>query len=62
MPFLFLYPLAYAAERVDIFVTRLQPETVAVLLAARIVGELVLGFLLVAAVTRLFLWRLEAAQ
>ena len=60
MPVLFLYPLDYVIGRVDLFATKLAPETIAGLLFAKIVVEIAVGFALVGAVTRLFIWRLEA--
>lgn len=62
IPVALLYPLGYLSQRVDLFVGKLRPETVALFISARIVGEILLGFLLVGAVTRLFLWRMEASR
>ena len=59
VPAFLLYPFTYAAGRVDLFATKLNPETIGVLLTTRIALELVLGFLLLGCVTRLFLWRME---
>lgn len=62
IPVALLYPLGYLSQRVDLFVGKLRPETVALFISARIVGEILFGFLLVGAITRLFLWRLEASR
>jgi hypothetical protein len=62
VPILLLYPFSYLGQRVDLFVDKLAPETMAGLLVARIGLEFLLGFLLVGAITRLFVWRLEAAR
>jgi hypothetical protein len=59
---LLLYPFNYLSQRVDLFATKLAPETIAGLLLARIGFELLCGFLLVGAITRLFVWRLEATR
>jgi hypothetical protein len=62
IPFCLLQPLTYLTQRVDLFLEKLRPETMLGLVAAQIVLQIVLGFLLVGGVTRLFLWRLEAAR
>ena len=61
-PVLALYPISYLTQRVDLFIGKLEPELVSKLLAGRIVGELFFGFLIVGAITRLFLWRTEAGR
>lgn len=62
VPVLLLYPFGYLSERVDIFATKVAPETLAGLLLTRIGFEFVLSFLLVGAITRLFVWRMEGAR
>ena len=62
IPMVLLYPLSFVSQRSDLFLSKLRPEMVFAILSARIVGELVLGFLLAGAVTRLFLWRMEARR
>ena len=62
VPVLLLYPLEYLTERGDLFLFQFRPELLAWLLVARILLELVFSFLLVGAVTRLFLWRREEAK
>jgi hypothetical protein len=62
VPLLLLFPLGYLSGRGDLFVTKLQPDTIGALLTVRVLSEIVLGFFLIGAVTRLFLWRLGGAQ
>jgi hypothetical protein len=62
IPLVLLYPLNYLAQRVDLIVVKLRPEGVAGVLAAHIVLETLLSFLLVGGATRLFMWRVEAAR
>lgn len=62
IPLALLYPLSFLSQKTDLFMGKLRPETMVAILSARIVGELVLGFLLAGAVTRLFLWRMEATR
>ena len=62
IPVVALYPISYLMQRVDLFVGKLRPETIAGLLALRIAAELLFGFLIVGAITRLFLWRTESAR
>jgi hypothetical protein len=62
IPVVALYPLSYLMQRGDLFFSKLRPETIAGLLALRIAAELLFGFLLVGAITRLFLWRTESAR
>jgi hypothetical protein len=62
IPVVLLYPLGYLSQRADLFVGKLRPETVTLFISARILAELLFGFLLVGAITRLFLWRMEASR
>jgi hypothetical protein len=62
VPILLLFPLNYLSRRVDLFATKLTPEGVAAVLVMSIALEIPLGFLLVGAITRLFVWRMEAAR
>ncbi len=57
IPVILAYPLDYLAGRSDLFLTKFRPELVTGVLLAKIVAELVLGFLLVGAITRLYVWR-----
>ena len=59
IPAIALYPFSYLSGRVDLIATKLRPEMVTALLTTRIVLETLLTFLLIGAITRLFLWRLE---
>lgn len=56
------FPISFALGRLDLFVGKLKPEVVVGLLGLQIGVQLLITFLLVGAVTRLFLWRTEAAQ
>jgi hypothetical protein len=60
-PLVLLYPLSYLSGRIDLFALKLTPETVVGVLITKIGLELVVGFLYVGAVTRLFVWRMEVA-
>jgi hypothetical protein len=62
IPILLLYPLNYLAQRADLVVLKLRPEGIVGVLAAYIASVVLLGFLLVGAVTRLFLWRLDTTR
>jgi hypothetical protein len=62
IPLLLLYPLNYLAQRVDLVVLKLRPEGIIWVLSAYIASVTLFGFFLVGALTRLFLWRLEAAR
>ncbi len=62
VPALLLYPFTYAAGRVDIVINNLNPEVMVVILILQIICQIFVTVLLVGAVTRLFLWRVEAAQ
>ena len=57
VPVFLNYPLDYLGERSDWFLGKFSPELMAGLLAVKILWEMVLSFLLVGAVTRLFVWR-----
>jgi len=62
VPTLFLYPLSYATGRIDIILENLNPEIMVTLLVLQIVCQILVTVLLVGAVTRLFLWRVEATK
>jgi hypothetical protein len=62
VPIVFLFPLDYVLDRPDLFATKLNPETTVGILGVRIVADMILSFLLVGAVTRLFMWRVETVQ
>jgi hypothetical protein len=57
IPVLLAFPLDYLTERSDLFLTKFRPELMTGVLFAKILAELVLGFLLVGAVTRIYLFR-----
>lgn len=62
VPIFLVFPFHYIAGRADLFFNRFSPETIAGVLAAKSLAEILLGFLLVGAITRLFLWRMEASR
>ena len=62
VPMVLLYPFGYVSQRVDLFINKVAPETMVGLLVTRIGFEFLLGFLLVGAITRVFVLRLEAAR
>jgi hypothetical protein len=59
IPVLLLYPFDYLTGRADLFLTKLRPDLIGSVLIVKLVLEAVLGFFLVGATTRLFLWRTE---
>jgi len=59
IPTLLLYPFSYLSGRVDLVANKLRPEMVTALLGTRIAIEMLMTFLLIGAITRLFLWRME---
>jgi predicted small integral membrane protein len=61
IPLILQFPLSYATGRADFFVAKFDPEIVTLLLATKLVGDLLMTFIIVGATTRLFLWRMEAA-
>ena len=62
IPTVLLFPLSYASGRVDFIASHLRPETIGGLVGLQLIGQILLTFLLVGAVTRLFLWRMEASR
>jgi len=62
VPTVLLFPLSYAASRIDVLAEKFRPELVGGILGAQIVLQILFTFLVVGAVTRLFLWRMEAAR
>ncbi len=56
------YPFSYLSSRVDLIVNKLSPELVAGLLSLQIVFQILITFILVGAIVRLFMWRVEAAR
>jgi hypothetical protein len=60
IPAVLLFPFSYASSRMDLVAGKLNPEVVVGLLGAQVVCQILVAILLVAAVTRLFLWRVEA--
>jgi hypothetical protein len=59
IPVVLLYPLDYMTGRTDLFLVKLRPDLIGTVLFVRILLEAILGFFLVGATTRLFLWRTE---
>jgi len=57
LPVFLVFPLDYLAECSNLFLTKLRPELMTGVLFLKIAAELVLTFLLVGAVTRVYLWR-----
>lgn len=57
-----LYPLNFFSARGDLFVDKFRPETVTAILLWRIGLEFVIGFFLVGAITRIFLYQTEEAR
>jgi hypothetical protein len=62
IPTLLLYPINYLTGRPDLIADKFRPETMVGILGVKIALEVILGFLLVGAITRVFLYRLEEAQ
>jgi hypothetical protein len=62
VPALLLFPLSYAGSRVDLVASKFRPEVIVGVLCTEIAVEVLATFLLVGAVTRLFLWRTEGAR
>jgi hypothetical protein len=62
LPAVLLFPSSYATSRVDLVASRLKPEVVTGLISVEIVCQVLATFLLMGAVTRLFLWRLEESR
>lgn len=62
LPQLLIFPFSFATSRVGLVADRLKPEVVTGLIGVQIVVQLLAAFLLVGAVTRLFLWRLEPEE
>jgi hypothetical protein len=62
IPAVVLYPFSYASSRIDFFSSRLRPEMLAGLLAVEVATQVLMTFLVVGGITRLFLWRTEAAR
>ena len=61
LPAVLLYPLSFLDSRADLFVTKFRPEAVAGLILLQIFLELLFGFLLVGATTRIFIYQTEEA-
>ena len=62
VPVVLIYPLEYLTERADLFMFKFRPELMTVVLLLRILAELVLSFLLVGAITRVYIWRREEVR
>jgi hypothetical protein len=62
VPAVLLYPFSYAWTRVDFIASRFRPEMIPNLLGAEVVCQVVLTFILVGTITRMFVWRMEASR
>lgn len=62
LPQLLIFPFSFATSRVGLVADRLKPEIVTGSIGVQIVVQLLAAFLLMGAVTRLFLWRLEPEE
>lgn len=62
VPAVLLFPFSYVAGRVDFIGAKLRPELIGGLLSLQVIAHILFTFLLVGAVTRLFLWRMEATR
>lgn len=62
LPAVLLFPASYATSRIDLVASRLKPEVITGLIGVQIAFHLLAAFLLMGAVTRLFLWRLEESR
>jgi hypothetical protein len=62
LPTAILFPISYATSRIDLIAQKLRPETTLALVSVQIVMELFCTFILAAALTRLFVWRMEASR
>jgi len=62
LPAVILFPFSYAGSRIDIVARKFRPEVLVGLVSAQIAAELLVTFVLIGAITRMFLWRLEAAR
>ena len=62
LPAVLLFPLSYIGSRTDLIASKFRPEVIVGVLCAQLVVEILATFLLVGAITRLFLWRTEAAR
>lgn len=62
IPALVMFPLSYVAGRADVIAEKFKPELMTSLMVVQIVLQLFLTFVLVGAVTRLFVWRTEASK
>lgn len=59
VPVLCIFPFDYLSSRSDLMLTKFRPELVAGILGVEILGELILGFVLVGAITRVFIYQVE---
>lgn len=62
LPALLIYPFSYATSRVDVVASRFRPEVIPALIGVQLLFELVATFVVVGAITRLFLWRMETTR
>jgi len=62
VPVLLVFPLDYATGRTDWMIGKFRPELVTWILMVEILVELVLGFILVGATTRIFIYQVEETR
>ena len=62
VPAVIFFPLSYLTGRVDLIAGKLNPEVMAGILVVQIGFGILLTFFVIGAITRLFLWRVEAAR
>ncbi len=62
IPAVLLFPFSYVTGRLDLIVGKLRPEVLAGILGGQILVQFLITFFLVGAITRLFIWRMEAAR
>ena len=61
LPAVLLYPLGFLTSRSDLFLNKFRPEALAGIILLQIFLELLFGFLLVGAITRIFIYQTEEA-
>ena len=61
LPAVLLYPLGFLSSRSDLFLNKFRPEALAGIILLQIFLELLFGFLLVGAITRIFIYQTEEA-
>ena len=61
VPALILFPTGFLTSRSDLFLNKFSPETMVAIVMLQIALEILLGFLLVGATTRIFIYQTEEA-